>query len=227
MTPWGWLDNSFHNPSKCLPMSATSALQHLTLTSLRSFSICTARWTTGPRTAYSTFFTLGFMLSTVSTLPRHATPFAAWWDMLLLLLLLSAADILRTDIWNMKERLRSGQKVGAVAAWEQIGSVSAYQLLTGLVCCLSSPLTVVPLARLSCCSYSHPTATPRLPRAPARGWLEFFTNFSPQVSACQVTPSRSVGKKPPKLYIRASFTCTTGMIINDVKSMRQLVWATD
>lgn len=188
-------------------MGATSALlwtlqlQHYTLTSLSSFSICTARWTTGPRTAYSTFFTLGFMLSTVSTLPRHGTPFAAWWDMLFLLLLLlmfSAAVTLWTDIWNMKERLRSEQKVGAVAAREQIESVSPYQLLTRLACCLSSSLTVVPLARLSCCSYSHPTATPRLPRTPARGWLEFFTNFAPQASACQVTPSCAVGQTLPQ-----------------------------
>lgn len=45
-----------------------------TLTSLSSFSSSTARCTMGPRTAYSTFFTVGFMLSMVSTLPRDIVP---------------------------------------------------------------------------------------------------------------------------------------------------------
>lgn len=35
----------------------------------------------GPRTAYSTRFTLGFMLSRVSTFPRLESPFTACWDM--------------------------------------------------------------------------------------------------------------------------------------------------
>ena len=47
-------------------------------TSFSSFSICTALWTMGPRTAYSTLFTLGFMFSRVSTLPRGDPPFACW-----------------------------------------------------------------------------------------------------------------------------------------------------
>lgn len=50
-------------------------------TSFSSFSSCIARWAMGPRTAYSTRFTLGFMLSKVSTLPRHETPFTVCWDM--------------------------------------------------------------------------------------------------------------------------------------------------
>lgn len=45
-------------------------------TSLSSFSICTARCTMGPRTAYSTFFTLGFMVSMVKTLFWENTAFS-------------------------------------------------------------------------------------------------------------------------------------------------------
>lgn len=41
-----------------------------------------ARRTMGPRTAYSTRFTLGFMLSRVSTFPQLESPFTACWDML-------------------------------------------------------------------------------------------------------------------------------------------------
>lgn len=41
-----------------------------------SFSSSTARCTIGPRTAYSTFFTVGFMVSMVNTLARDDTPFS-------------------------------------------------------------------------------------------------------------------------------------------------------
>lgn len=45
-------------------------------TSESSLSSSKARCTMGPRTAYSTFFTLGFMVSMVSTLARLTTPFS-------------------------------------------------------------------------------------------------------------------------------------------------------
>lgn len=46
-------------------------------TSLSSFSICTARCTIGPLTAYSTFFTVAFIVSMVNTLLlRAVTPFS-------------------------------------------------------------------------------------------------------------------------------------------------------
>lgn len=46
-------------------------------TSFSSFSICTARCTMGPLTAYSTFLIRGFIVSKVSTFPRRdATPFS-------------------------------------------------------------------------------------------------------------------------------------------------------
>ncbi|KAA8580851.1 hypothetical protein FQN60_013809 [Etheostoma spectabile] len=69
---------------KCLWYCWASQLQLCPVKSFprggSSFSICTARWTIAPRTAYSTRFTLGFMLSKVSTLPLLRTPFAACWD---------------------------------------------------------------------------------------------------------------------------------------------------
>lgn len=45
-------------------------------TSESSLSSSTARCTMGPRTAYSTFFTVGFMVSMVNTLARDDTPFS-------------------------------------------------------------------------------------------------------------------------------------------------------
>lgn len=45
-------------------------------TSESSLSSSTARCTMGPRTAYSTFFTVGFMVSMVNTLARAGTPFS-------------------------------------------------------------------------------------------------------------------------------------------------------
>lgn len=45
-------------------------------TSESSFSSSIARCTMGPRTAYSTFFTVGFMVSMVNTLARDDTPFS-------------------------------------------------------------------------------------------------------------------------------------------------------
>lgn len=59
----------------------TSQDVRVAITSFSSFSSCTARMTMGPRTAYSTRFTLGFMLSRVSTFPRLEPPFTACWDM--------------------------------------------------------------------------------------------------------------------------------------------------
>lgn len=41
-----------------------------------SLSSSTARCTMGPRTAYSTFFTVGFIVSMVNTLARDVTPFS-------------------------------------------------------------------------------------------------------------------------------------------------------
>lgn len=59
----------------------TSHDVRVAITSFSSFSSCMARMTMGPRTAYSTRFTLGFMLSRVSTFPRLESPFTALWDM--------------------------------------------------------------------------------------------------------------------------------------------------
>lgn len=54
----------------------TETRRPIVRTSDSSLSSSTARCTMGPRTAYSTFFTVGFIVSMVNTLARDVTPFS-------------------------------------------------------------------------------------------------------------------------------------------------------
>ena len=148
-----------------------ACLQPPHFTSLSSFSIFRACWTMGPRTAYSTRLTLGFMLSKVSTLPLHGTPFAACRDMFVVM---SHRDT-GLDIWNIKEDQKH-QEWTTATMHEQTKCISCYQLFnrSRFQACLhflSCSSELQQIVGVSQCSYCHPMTTPLL--FSARDWLDF------------------------------------------------------
>lgn len=159
-------------------------------TSRSSFSICTARWTMGPRTAYSTRFTFGFMFSTVSTFPRHDTPFTACWD---ILARLRSPPFFSFFFWGFsKEETKViNNKQKFVTAEVQIVYICGYQLLCGeskVHVCSARALgeSLEPLGA----HIPSRAATP-----PSAGWLDFlpFTYYPNRT--CQWYVRQSFGKK--------------------------------
>lgn len=151
-------------------------------TSLSSFSSCTARCTMGPRTAYSTRFTLGFMLSKVSTLPRHDTPFC--WDILFFLVVRCVTGLIFHRCYSVgqylgKEKHTAGWKKNAPPLCQRVSS----WCLSAVTSCsteMVSAANTLPTQRLrlewhfsaSLLIFRPNTATPT-PPALAHDWLEW------------------------------------------------------
>lgn len=172
------------------------------VTSFSSFSNCTARCTMGPRTAYSTRFTLGFMVSRVSTLPRCGTPFTACWDIFLLLCHAHAVVFRRcgSRVWYLKEQKEKHHEWAGIRRRSCWRADKEYQHLPAVpqqkLARLVLVFTFPPAPRAltdswaSRASYSHPLDTPSL--APAHGWSIPSLTFP-------LFPQRNHGP----LYVRA------------------------
>lgn len=166
-------------------------------TSFSSLSSCTARWTIGPRTAYSIRLTLGFMVSKVNTLPGQEPPLTGGWD-----IVAKSHSGLISGRWRKFEKCQQRE----TGSEQKTKRISCYQSLSRARCSSGVyflPFLGAPTDTPQPCVFIFPPVLPRLrPLLLVVGWIS--SPASSLVSARQVTPLRTARKMSCSYELRTT-----------------------